>query len=122
MKDLKSEISGAYMTTKVFLVRLKQQLGKIMLKLWGRKTSSNVQKILWALEELEQPYEHEIVGGIYGGKDKKEYASKTPTKLENVTSDVVMVIKKSLNFNRYLCNHHRNGVLQFHLKESFSLH
>ena len=30
-----------------------------MLKQWGRKTSSNVQKILWALEELGQPYEHE---------------------------------------------------------------
>ena len=46
-----------------------------MLKLWGRKTSSNVQKILWALEELGQPYEHEIVGGIYGGKDKNEKIS-----------------------------------------------
>ena len=58
-----------------------------MLKLWGRKTSSNVQKILWALEELGQPYEHEIGGGIYGGKDKKEYASKTPTKLVPVLED-----------------------------------
>ena len=63
-----------------------------MLKLWGRKTSSNVQKILWALEELEQPYEHEIVGGIYGGKDKKEYASKTPTKLwKNDTASSVLL-------------------------------
>ena len=73
-----------------------------MLKLWGRKTSSNVQKILWALEELGQPYEHEIVGGIYGGKDKKEYASKTPTKLVPVLEDGDIALWESHSILRYL--------------------
>ena len=33
-----------------------------MLKVWGRVTSSNVQKVLWALEELRVPYERVDAG------------------------------------------------------------
>ena len=36
--------------------------------LWGRASSVNVQKVLWALEDRALPYEHKIVGGIFGGK------------------------------------------------------
>ena len=73
-----------------------------MLRLWGRKSSSNVQKILWALEEVGEPYEHEIVGGIYGGKDKEEYASKTPTKLVPVLEDGELALWESHSILRYL--------------------
>ena len=73
-----------------------------MFRLWGRKSSSNVQKILWALEELGQSYEHEIVGGIYGNKDRVEYASKTPTKLVPVLEDGNLAIWESHSILRYL--------------------
>ena len=73
-----------------------------MMRLWGRKSSSNVQKVLWALEELGQSYEHEIVGGIYGGKDRIEYASKTPTKLVPVLEDGDLAIWESHSILRYL--------------------
>lgn len=32
------------------------------LTLWGRLTSSNVQKVVWTLGELELPFEHIWVG------------------------------------------------------------
>lgn len=73
-----------------------------MLRLWGRKSSSNVQKILWALEEVGVPYEHEIVGGIYGGKDREEYTSKTPTKLVPVLEDGELALWESHSILRYL--------------------
>ncbi len=73
-----------------------------MMRVWGRKSSSNVQKVLWALEELGQSYEHEIVGGIYGGKDRVEYASKTPTKLVPVLEDGDLAIWESHSILRYL--------------------
>ena len=38
-----------------------------MLKIWGRDTSSNVQKVLWTCEELSLNYERINVGGPYGG-------------------------------------------------------
>jgi len=37
------------------------------LVLWGRASSANVQKTLWALEERGLPYEHHLVGGAYAG-------------------------------------------------------
>src|SRR4029077_1898665 len=40
--------------------------GNGMLKLWGRINSINVQKVLWALEELKVPYERVDAGLQYG--------------------------------------------------------
>ena len=34
-----------------------------MLKIIGRKTSSNVQKVLWTCGELDLPFEREDLGG-----------------------------------------------------------
>ena len=33
-----------------------------MLKVWGRNTSSNVQKVIWALAEMKLPFERIDVG------------------------------------------------------------
>ena len=40
-----------------------------MLKIIGRKTSSNVQKVLWTCGELDLPFEREDLGGPFGGND-----------------------------------------------------
>jgi glutathione S-transferase len=39
---------------------------QIMLKIWGRNTSSNVQKAMWAVGELGLKYERLDVGGAFG--------------------------------------------------------
>ena len=43
-----------------------------MLKIWGRATSSNVQKVMWAVDELGLPHERIDAGGTFGRtKDRK---------------------------------------------------
>ena len=37
-----------------------------MLKIWGRKNSSNVRKALWIAEEVGVPYETQDAGGAFG--------------------------------------------------------
>ena len=34
---------------------------------WGRRSSFNVQKVLWALGELEIGFDHHDAGGAVGG-------------------------------------------------------
>jgi len=38
----------------------------LVLKLWGRVNSINVQKVLWALDELRVPYERVDDGMAFG--------------------------------------------------------
>ena len=44
-----------------------------MLKIWGRTTSSNVQKVLWCCGELGLEYERVDLGGPFGGNQDPEY-------------------------------------------------
>jgi len=37
-----------------------------MIKVWGRNTSVNVQKVMWAVGELNLPHERIDVGGSFG--------------------------------------------------------
>ena len=40
-----------------------------MLKVWGRRSSFNVQKVMWLIGELELAHEHINAGGGFGGLD-----------------------------------------------------
>ncbi len=44
-----------------------------VLRVLGRKTSNNVQKVLWLLDELEISYLQEDYGGPYGKTTTPEY-------------------------------------------------
>lgn len=46
--------------------------------LWGRPSSVNVQKVLWALDELGLAFDHRIVAGKYGGMDAVGALSPVP--------------------------------------------
>ena len=50
-----------------------------MLRLLGRKTSGNVQKVLWLLEELQLAYEREDYGRQFGNTGDEEYLRLNPT-------------------------------------------
>lgn len=52
-----------------------------MLTIWGRASSVNVQKVLWAADELGLDYERIDVGGPYGGNDAPEYRALNPNGL-----------------------------------------
>ncbi len=58
-----------------------------MLKIWGRASSSNVQKVLWAVDELDLRYEHINGGGKFGGTDTPEYRAMNPNGLIPVLQD-----------------------------------
>ncbi len=49
-----------------------------MLTVYGRATSSNVQALLWGLEELGLTYDRIDCGEIYGGLDTPEFLAMNP--------------------------------------------
>lgn len=49
-----------------------------MLKVWGRKSSSNVQALMWCIGELGLAYERIDAGLMYGVVDTYEYFSMNP--------------------------------------------
>ena len=50
-----------------------------MIEIWGRKTSSNVQAVMWAVAELEQHYKRYDIGHRFGGTDTPEFLAMNPT-------------------------------------------
>ncbi len=52
-----------------------------MLKIWGRNTSSNVQKVMWALGEMKLPFERIDVGGAFGKTKDPFYLAMNPNSL-----------------------------------------
>lgn len=49
-----------------------------MLMIWGRKTSSNVQALMWCVGELGLPYKRHDAGHRYGGTDTPEFLAMNP--------------------------------------------
>ncbi len=58
-----------------------------MIKVLGRATSSNVQVVLWCLEELGLTYTREDRGHTFGGVDTPEYLAMNPNGLVPVLID-----------------------------------
>lgn len=58
-----------------------------MIKIWGRASSSNVQALMWAIEELELPHHRQDVGFIYGGNDTPDFLAMNPNGTVPVLQD-----------------------------------
>ncbi|CEJ81526.1 hypothetical protein VHEMI01647 [[Torrubiella] hemipterigena] len=58
-----------------------------MLQVWGRRTSSNVQAVLWCLAELNVPYTQYDIGHRFGGNNTPEYLAMNPNGLVPVIRD-----------------------------------
>jgi glutathione S-transferase len=82
-----------------------------MLKILGRKTSSNVQKVLWCCSELNIPFEREDVGGPFGKNNTPEYLALNPNGLVPTIDDDGLVLWESNAIVRYLCAKHGIGKL-----------
>ncbi len=72
------------------------------LTLWGRRSAFNVQKVLWALGELELGYDHHEVGGSAGGLDSPEFLALNPRGRIPVLVDDGVVLWESHAILRYL--------------------
>lgn len=82
-----------------------------MLKIWGRATSSNVQKATWALEELGIPYDRADVGGPFGGLDKPEFKALNPNAKIPVMDDDGFILWESNVIVRYLAAKRKSEAL-----------
>ena len=82
-----------------------------MLKILGRKTSSNVQKVLWCCSELDIPFEREDVGGQFGKNNTPEYLARNPNGLVPTIDDDGFILWESNAIVRYLCAKHGAGKL-----------
>jgi glutathione S-transferase len=79
--------------------------------LWGRETSSNVQKVRWALAELGLAYEHVPLAGKYGGNKTAEYLAMNPNGLVPTIRDGDFVLWESHAILRYLAAEYGAGSL-----------
>ncbi|MCX7081051.1 MAG: glutathione S-transferase [Pseudomonas sp.] len=77
-----------------------------MLKIWGRKNSSNVRKALWCAEELGLIYKAVDAGGAFGVVDTPEYRAMNPNGRVPVIEDDGFVLWESNTIVRYLCAKH----------------
>jgi glutathione S-transferase len=82
-----------------------------MLKLWGRASSSNVQKVVWALEEIGLAYERIDAGGPYGVVGTEAFAAMNPNRRVPVLQDGDLVLWESHAILRYICARHAEGSL-----------
>jgi glutathione S-transferase len=73
-----------------------------MLKIWGRLSSVNVQKVVWCADEIGLAYERIDAGGKYGLNDTPEYLARNPNGLVPVIEDGDFVLYESNAIVRYL--------------------
>jgi glutathione S-transferase len=84
-----------------------------MLKIWGRSTSINVQKVMWAIGELGLPHERIDVGGPFGKNDEPTYLAKNPHGLvPTLEEDDGFILWESNAIVRYLASRFGVGVLE----------
>lgn len=81
------------------------------MKLWGRLSSLNVQKVVWALAELGIDYERVEAGGPYGVVDTPAFLAINPNGLVPVIEDAEFVLWESNAIVRYLADRHGDGTL-----------
>ncbi len=83
-----------------------------MLKIWGRSSSLNVQKVLWCCVELGIPFERIDWGGSFGGNDDPAYRAMNPNGRVPTIKDGDDIVWESNTILRYLCATH--GGQQLH--------
>ncbi|MGE7957809.1 glutathione S-transferase family protein [Pseudomonas sp. NPDC089530] len=81
-----------------------------MLKIWGRKNSSNVRKALWCAEELGLTYEAVDAGGAFGVVDTPAYRAMNPNGRIPLIEDDGFVLWESNTIVRYLAARHAAGT------------
>ena len=80
-----------------------------MLIIWGRDTSSNVEKLLWGCTEMGVPFERRDMAGKYGFTG--EYLAMNPNSVVPTIDDDGFILWESNACLRYLTAKHGSGTL-----------
>ena len=85
-----------------------------MIKIWGRNTSSNVQKAMWAVGELGLEHTRIDVGGAFGQNREPAYLAMNPNGLvPTLEEEDGFLLWESNSIVRYLAaKHDKAGVLE----------
>jgi glutathione S-transferase len=83
-----------------------------MLKIWGRKNSANVQKVMWGIGELGLAHERIDIAGKFGMNKEPAYLALNPNGLVPTLEDDDMVLWEGNTIVRYLAGLHGKGTLE----------
>ena len=84
-----------------------------MLKIWGRNTSSNVQKVMWAVGEMALPHQRIDVGGAFGKNKEPPYLAMNPNGLvPTLEEEDGFTLWESNSIVRYLAAKHASRTLE----------
>jgi glutathione S-transferase len=83
----------------------------VTITLYGRGSSNNVQKVLWALRELRLAHEHIPLGGRFGGNKTADYLAMNPNGTVPTLTDGDLVVWESHAILRYLAASYGAGTL-----------
>jgi len=84
-----------------------------VIKIWGRNTSSNVQKAMWAIGEMRLPHERIDVGGAFGKNREAAYLAMNPNGLvPTLEEEDGFLLWESNSIVRYLAAKHKAAVLE----------
>ncbi|MFP6747755.1 MAG: glutathione S-transferase family protein [Alphaproteobacteria bacterium] len=81
-----------------------------MLKVYGRTSSVNVQKVMWMVGELGLEHERMDVGGAFGQNDQDWYLALNPMGRVPVLDDDGYVLWESHSILRYLAKKHGGAL------------
>ena len=81
------------------------------LQIWGRISSINVKKVVWAAQELSLNFDRHEAGGVHGVVKTPEYVALNPNSQIPVMEDADYVLWESNVITRYLCAKHSPGNL-----------
>lgn len=91
-----------------------------MLKVWGRISSINVRKVVFAAQLLELPFERIDAGASFGITKTPAYLERNPNALVPLLEDGEFTLWESNVIVRYLCARHpQAGLYPQDLRERF---
>ena len=83
------------------------------MKIWGRTTSSNVQKVMWGIGEMGLAHERIDIGGPFGKNREPAYLAMNPNGLvPTLEEDDGFLLWESNSILRYLAAKHQAAVLE----------
>jgi len=80
-----------------------------MLTVWGRRSSFNLQKVMWLVGELGLECRHIPAGGRHGGLDTPEFRAMNPVGRIPVINDDGTIVWESHAILRYLAARYGHG-------------